>query len=244
MKRLTVVFLFLTFCVSVFAAGESKDNFNQLRKATNVLNQVMGTPDKTIPGELLEKAVCVGIIPSELKLAFGFGGNYGRGVLVCRRGGNGVWGAPSMFTVGGGSFGFQIGGKSTDVVFIVMNADGARKLVQDSVKLGAEASAAAGPVGRSAQGATDAQMHAEILSYSRSQGLFAGVSLSGAVVKQDENDNQKLYGRKVTAKELLINGTVRTPRGARVLDRTLTKYSPKGGQAFNGPYVADRSEVR
>jgi len=244
LKRLTVVFLFLTFCAPAFAAGESKDNFNQLQKATNVLNEVMGTPDKSIPGDLLEKAVCVGIIPSEMKFAFGFGGTYGRGVLVCRRGGNGVWGAPSMFTVGGGSFGFQIGGKSTDVVFIVMNPDGARKLVQDSVKLGAEVSAAAGPVGRSAQGATDAQLHAEILSYSRSQGLFAGVSLSGAVVKQDEDDNQKLYGRKVTAKQILIDGTVRTPRGARSLDSTLAKYSPKGGQAFNAPSAANRAQAR
>ncbi|HVB34366.1 MAG TPA: lipid-binding SYLF domain-containing protein [Patescibacteria group bacterium] len=222
------MFLFLTFCGTAFA-GES-----QLQKATNVINEIMGTPDNGIPSELLENAVCVGIIPSELKVAFGFGGTYGRGVLVCRRDGNGVWGAPSMFTVGGGSFGFQIGGKATDVVFIVMNADGARKLVQDSVKLGAEASAAAGPVGRSAQGATDVQLHAEILSYSRSQGLFAGVSLSGAVLKQDEADNHKLYGRNVTAKQILIDGTVRTPRNARRLDRTLTKYSPKGGQTFKG----------
>lgn len=237
MKKLAVVFLFLTFCVSAFAAGESKDNYNQLQKATDVLNEVMRTPEKSIPGDLLDKAVCVGIIPSELKFAFGFGGTYGRGVLVCRRGGNGVWGAPSMFTVGGGSFGFQIGGKATDVVFIVMNADGARKLVQDSVKLGAEASAAAGPVGRSAQGATDAQLHAEILSYSRSQGLFAGVSLDGAVVKQDKDDNRKLYGREVSAKELLIDGTMRTPQGARNLDSALMKYSPKGGQTFNGSYA-------
>jgi len=226
MKRLVLILLSLTFCVPAFA-GET-----QLQKATNVLNEVMGTPDKGIPSELLDNAVCVGIIPSELKFAFGFGGSYGRGVLVCRRGGNGVWGAPSMFTVGGGSFGFQIGGTSTDVVFLVMNPEGMKKLVQDSVKLGAEASAAAGPVGRSAQGATDAQLHAEILSYSRSQGLFAGVSLSGAVVKQDEDDNQKLYGRRVTAKQILIDGTVRTPRAARALDSTLTKYSPKGGQAF------------
>jgi len=244
MKRLTLVLLFLTFCVPAFAAGESKDNSNQLQKATNVLNEVMGTPDKSIPSELLENAVCVGIIPSEMKFALGFGGTYGRGVLVCRRGGNGVWGAPSMFTVGGGSFGFQIGGQSTDVVFIVMNPDGARKLVQDSVKLGAEVSAAAGPVGRSAQSATDAQLHAEILSYSRSQGLFAGVSLSGAVVKQDENDNQKLYGRKVTAKQILIDGTVRTPRGARNLDSALAKYSPKGGQAFKGLSAANRAQAR
>ena len=226
MKRLMFVFLLLAICVPAFA-GET-----QLQKATNVHNEIMRTPDQGIPSDLLDNAVCVGIIPSEMKFAFGFGGTYGRGVLVCRRGGNGVWGAPSMFTVGGGSFGFQIGGTSTDVVFLVMNPEGMKKLVQDSVKLGAEASAAAGPVGRSAQGATDAQLHAEILSYSRSQGLFAGVSLSGAVVKQDEDDNQKLYGRKVTAKQILIDGTVRTPRAARPLDSALTKYSPKGGQAF------------
>jgi lipid-binding SYLF domain-containing protein len=139
MKKSTLIFLLLTFCTTAFA-GES-----QLQKATNVLNEIMGAPDKGIPDELLERAVCVGIVPSELTFAFGIGGTYGRGMLVCRRGGNGVWGAPSMFTLGGGSFGLQIGGKSTDVIFVVMNPEGARKLVQDSVKLGAEASAAAGP---------------------------------------------------------------------------------------------------
>src|SRR6516165_6950727 len=128
-------------------------------------------------------AVFVGVVPSELKFALGVGGSYGRGILVCRKGGNGAWGAPSMFTLGGGSIGFQLGGQATDVVFIVMNPSGIQKLVQDSVKLGAEMSAAAGPVGRSAEGATDVQLHAEILSNSRSLGLFAGVSLSGAVLK-------------------------------------------------------------
>jgi len=231
MKRLAFIFLFLACCASAFA-GESRDNSSQLQKATNVLNEIMRTPDKGIPDELLDNAVCVGIIPSQMKFAFVFGGHYGRGVLVCRRGGNGVWGAPSMFTVGGGSFGFQIGGTSTDVVFLVMNPEGMKKLVQDSVKLGAELSAAAGPVGRSAEGATDAQLHAEILSYSRTRGLFAGASLSGAVVKQDESDNQKLYGRKITAQQILIEGAVRTPRAAQALDSALTKYSPKGGQSF------------
>jgi lipid-binding SYLF domain-containing protein len=226
MKRLFLTILFLTFCATAFA-GES-----QLKKATNVLNEIMGTPDQAIPGELLERAVCVGIVPSQYKFALGIGGTYGRGVLVCRKGGNGAWDAPSMFTLGAASIGFQIGGKATDVVFLVMNPEGMKKLVQDSVKLGAELSAAAGPVGRSAEGATDAQLHAEILSYSRSQGLFAGASLDGAVVKQDQDDNQKLYGRKVTAKEILIDGTVASPRAARTLDNTLTKYSPKGGQAF------------
>jgi lipid-binding SYLF domain-containing protein len=226
MKRLTLVFLLLTFCATAFA-GET-----QLQKATNVMNEIMSTPDKGIPHDLLDKAVCVGIVPSEIKFAFGFGGTYGRGVLVCRKGGNGLWDAPSMFTMGGASVGFQIGGKATDVVFLVMNPGGMKKLVQDSVKLGAELSVAGGPVGRSAEGATDAQLHAEILSYSRSRGLFGGASLDGAVYKQDEDDNQKVYGRRVTAKEILIDGTVRPTRAAEGLDGTLTKYSPSGGRTF------------
>jgi lipid-binding SYLF domain-containing protein len=226
MKKLTLMLLVLTFSATAFA-GES-----QLEKATNVVNEVMGTPDKGIPHELLDKAVCVGIIPSEVKFALGFGGTYGRGVLVCRKGGNGQWDAPSMFTMGGASVGFQIGGKATDVVFLVMNPEGMKKLVQDSVKLGAELSVAAGPVGRSAEGATDAQLHAEILSYSRSRGLFGGASLDGAVYKQDQDDNQKLYGRRVTAKDILIEGVVATPASAQGLDSALTKYSPSGGRTF------------
>jgi lipid-binding SYLF domain-containing protein len=137
-----------------------------------------------------------------------------------------------MFTMGGASVGFQIGGQATDVVFLVMNPEGMKKLVQDSVKLGGELSAAAGPVGRSADGATDLQLHAEILSYSRSRGLFAGASLNGAVYKQDRNDNQKLYGRRVTAKEILIDGTVPSPQSAGPLDGALAKYSPSGGRTF------------
>ena len=226
MKRITLVLLVLTFCATAFA-GES-----QLQKSTNVINEIMSTPDKGIPHDLLDKAVCVGIVPSEVKFAFVFGGSYGRGVLVCRKGGNGQWDAPSMFTMGGASVGFQIGGEATDVVFLVMNPEGMKKLVQDSVKLGAELSAAAGPVGRSADGATDAQLHAEILSYSRSRGLFAGASLDGAVYKQDRDDNQALYGHRVTAKEILIDGTVPSPHAAEALDGTLTKFSPSGGRTF------------
>ena len=226
MKKLFLAVLFLTFCATAFAEE------SQLQKATNIIHEIMGTPDKGIPDELLEKSVCVGIVPSQLKFALGLGGTYGRGVLVCRKGGNGAWDAPSMFTLGAASIGFQIGGKATDVIFLVMNPEGMRKLVQDSVKLGAELSAAAGPVGRSAEGATDAQLHAQILSYSRTRGLFAGASLDGAVLKQDSDDNEKLYGRKVTAKEILIDGTVPTPRAARALDNALTKYSPRGGKTF------------
>lgn len=228
MKRLSLALIFLLLCTPAFA-GET-----QLEKATNVVNQIMGSPDKSIPQDLLNKAVCVGVVPSELKFALGVGGTYGRGVLVCRKGGNGEWGAPSMFTLGAGSVGLQIGGKSTDVVFIVMNPDGAKKLVQDSVKLGAELSVAAGPVGRSAEGATDVQLHAEILSYSRTRGLFAGVSLDGAVVKQDKQDNELLYHRVINAKDILINGEAEIPPAAQPLDALLSKYSPKGGQSFKG----------
>lgn len=230
MRRILFTLTCLLFSVAALMGAESQAG--QLQKATNVLNEIMQAPDKGIPSDLLDRAVCVGVVPSELKFALGIGGSYGRGILVCRKGGNGAWGAPSMFTLGGGSLGFQLGGQATDVVFIVMNPAGIRKLVQDSVKLGAEMSAAAGPVGRSAEGATDAQLHAEILSYSRSRGLFAGVSLNGAVLKQDRGDNEKLYGRQVTAKEILIDGTVSSPADARELDRTLAKYSPRGGQPF------------
>jgi SH3 domain-containing YSC84-like protein 1 len=221
-------------CVALAMTTAAKANTaaDQLQKATNVLNEIMQAPDKGIPDDLLARAVCVGIVPSELKFAIGVGGTYGRGVLVCRQGGNGSWGAPSMFTVGGGSFGLQLGGKATDVVFVVMNAAGAKKLVQDSVKLGGEVSAAAGPVGRSSEGATDAQLHAEILSYSRTRGLFAGASLEGSVLKQDEGDNRRLYGHKVTAKELLIEGTIPRPAAAHELDGALHRYSPKGGEPF------------
>jgi lipid-binding SYLF domain-containing protein len=228
MKRFGLMCLCLTFGV---VAAKAATPAEQLQKATNVMNEIMKTPDQGIPSNLLAKAVCVGIVPSELKFAIGVGGSYGRGVLVCRKGGDGPWGAPSMFTLGGGSFGFQLGGQATDVVFIVMNESGARKLVRDNVKLGADISAAAGPVGRAGQAATDAELHAEILSYSRNRGLFAGVSLSGAILKQDNSDNEKLYGRHVTAKQILFEGVTR-PASARELDATLARYSPRGGHPF------------
>jgi SH3 domain-containing YSC84-like protein 1 len=183
MRTLTRALIFVfVFCGTALAV-EGGDQAKQLEKATAVLNEIMRAPDKGIPSDLMQKSVCVGLVPSELKAAFLVGGTYGRGVLVCRRGGNGAWGAPSMFTLGGANVGFQIGGKATDVVFLVMNPEGAKKLMQDKVKLGAEVSATAGPVGRTAEGATDAQLHAEILSYSRTRGLFAGLSLDGMVLK-------------------------------------------------------------
>lgn len=224
-KLVTVIFVLLAFTAAAFAKEP------QLEKATNVLIEIMGAPDRGIPHDLLDKSVCVGIVPSEIKGAFIIGANYGRGVLVCRRHGDGSWGAPSKFTMGGGSFGLQIGGESTDVVFLVMDEGGARKFVADDVKLGADASVTAGPVGRTAEAATDAQLHAEILSYSRTHGLFAGISLAGAVVKQDHDDNRRLYGRDINAKEILF-GNVRVPPEAEPLIATLRRYSPRGGRAF------------
>jgi lipid-binding SYLF domain-containing protein len=227
MRTVIGVLTVLALCGTALSVEAS--NEEQLHKAANVLSEIMRTPDKGIPSDLLRKSVCVGVVPSEIKAAFIFGGTYGRGVLVCRRHGDGGWGAPSMFTLGGANFGFQIGGKATDVVFLVMNPEGVKKLLQDKVTLGGEVSAAAGPVGRTAEGATDAQLHAEILSYSRARGLFAGVSLDGAVLKQDTDDNARLYGHKVDPKDILIRGAVGPPVEAYRLDHLLTRYAPRGG---------------
>jgi lipid-binding SYLF domain-containing protein len=213
-------------------AAEGGREADRLEKAAEVINEIMGTPEKGIPRDLLNKAVCVGVIPSEKKLALGVGGSFGRGALVCRQGGTGAWAAPSMFTVGGANFGFQLGGQATDFVLIVMNAKGAEKLLQSRAKLGADASVAGGPVGRTAEGATDVQLQAEILTYSRSRGLFAGLSLEGQIVKQDNDANQRLYGHKVDPKDILFKGTVPPPAGAGTLDAALTKYSPRGGEKF------------
>jgi lipid-binding SYLF domain-containing protein len=233
----------ITLCwmvVPALSAKEETKEAKRLESAAFVVNEVLQTPDKGIPQDLLDKAVCVGVVPSELKFAVVVGGDFGRGVLVCRKGGDGPWGAPSLFTVGGASYGLQLGGKATDIVFLVMNSGGARKLLQSGVKLGVDASAAAGPVGRSAEGATDVQLHAEILSYSRSRGLFAGISLNGAVIKQDDEGNHRLYGKWVVPEDILIAGTVDPPPAAKALDDTLTKYSPHGGSAF--PKIAGSSE--
>jgi lipid-binding SYLF domain-containing protein len=211
-------------------AAEAGREAERLAKAAEVVNEVMGTPEKGIPRDLLKNAVCVGVIPSEKKLALGLGGSFGRGALVCRKGGTGAWGAPSMFTVGGANFGFQMGGQATDFVLVVMNAKGAEKLLQSKATLGADASAAAGPVGRTAEGATDVQLQAEILTYSRARGLFAGLSLEGQIVKQDNEANQRLYGRKVDPKDILFRDSVPSPAAAHALDAVLTKYSPHGGE--------------
>ncbi|MBZ5671772.1 MAG: lipid-binding SYLF domain-containing protein [Acidobacteriia bacterium] len=232
MRYVLVAGLSLMLCGAVRVGLAADKEAERLEKSAEVITDIMKTPEKGIPHDLLDKSVCVGIIPSEKKGAFGVGGSFGRGALVCRRGGNGPWGAPSMFTVGGVNFGFQIGGQSTDFVLLVMNGRGAEKLLQSKVKLGADASAAGGPVGRSAEGSTDLQLHAEILTYSRSRGAFAGVSLDGQVLKQDDDANERLYGRKIAPLDILFKDTVAVPPAAGPLDGALTQSSPHGGEPF------------
>jgi len=232
MRRLLMGCLVLTLCATGRPVWAGDKDAERLERSAEVLTEVMRTPEKGIPEDLLSRAVCVGIIPGELKAAFIFGGSYGRGVLVCRKGGNGPWDAPSTFLVGGANFGFQIGGQATDFVLVVMNAKGAQKLLQSKVKLGADASVAGGPVGRTAEGATDLQLHAEILTYSRSRGAFAGVSLSGQVVKQDDDANAKLYGHRYSPIDILFKGVAKPPASAHALDAALTQYSPHGGEPF------------
>ncbi|HUX09855.1 MAG TPA: lipid-binding SYLF domain-containing protein [Terriglobia bacterium] len=227
MKYMLAGLLAVSFCMQAFAAGPEDQ---RLDRSAEIVQEIMGTPEKGIPQDLLNKAVCVAIVPSYKKVAFGFGASGGRGLMVCRRHGSGPWGGPSMFTMGGGSFGFQIGGSATDIVMIVMNTKGAEKLMQSKAKLGADASVAGGPVGRTSAAATDLQMHAEILTYSRSRGLFAGVSLDGAFIRTDGDANQRLYGRHLEPKDICLNGAGGIPAAARRLDAVLTKYSPHGGE--------------
>ena len=181
----------------------------RLKEASEVLTALRATPDKAIPQDVWDKAACVAVIPSVKKAAFVFGGEYGKGLMSCRQ--NGSWSAPIFMKLGKGSWGLQIGAQSIDLVLLVMNASGMEKMLRNKVSLGAEASIAAGPIGRDARAATDAQMKAEILSYSRAQGLFAGINFSGGVVKPDVDDNQDLYGSKASARDVVMGGTVKAP---------------------------------
>lgn len=192
------------------AAGDlSTKEVNRVREAATVLQEIHATPDKDVPQDLWEKAECVIVVPGLKKAAFVIGGEYGKGLMSCRH--DGEWGAPVFMEVGKGSWGLQIGAQSIDLVLVVMNKSGAEKMLRNKVTLGAEASIAGGPVGRDARAATDAQMKAEILSYSRTQGLFAGVNLSGGVIRPDLDDNTDLYGPNVAARDVVLGTTVKVP---------------------------------
>ncbi|MBI4465334.1 MAG: lipid-binding SYLF domain-containing protein [Acidobacteria bacterium] len=208
------------------AAWSASKQEERLEDARQVFQAIMDTPDKAIPEDLLARAVCIGIIPSVKKFALGFGGRHGAGYVLCRKNeGKGPWGPPSGFSMSGGSFGLQLGFSATDFVLLFMSHDGMEKLLQDKFTLGADASVAGGPVGRTAAAATDAQLSAKILSYSRSKGLFAGVALEGAVLRPSGDDNKELYKKKVSAKELLLEGNMAPPAKAVPLIQLLTKYS-------------------
>ena len=208
----------------LYGAGDAPA---RLDAAADVMTEIMSTPDKGIPQDLLEKAECVVIVPGLKKGAFIVGGKYGKGFLLCRKAGGG-WSAPGSIRVEGGSFGFQIGGSETDVVLLVMNHGGAKKLMASKFTLGANANAALGPVGRDSSAATDAQMHAEILTYSRSRGVFAGVSLEGATLRPDDDWNKELYGKKMTNQDIVLGGTA-PPASASKLIAELNKYSSRKG---------------
>ncbi len=209
------------------ASDKTKDN-DRLRNSGTVLKEILDVPDN-IPQDLLDKADCVVVFPSVLKAAFIVGGSYGRGAMSCRKGEDfkGPWGAPTMMALEGGSFGFQIGGEATDFVLLVMNERGARGILSSKVKLGGDASVAAGPVGRDASAETDATLRAEILSYSRARGLFAGVSLEGSTVRPDDGDNRRVYGKEIPARDIVLTGTVAVPPPARQLISTLNAKTPK-----------------
>jgi lipid-binding SYLF domain-containing protein len=207
--------------------GQMKEN-ERIEESATVMKEILDMPD-TINRDVLNKAECIVIYPSVKKAAFIVGGSYGRGVITCRKGQDfsGPWSAPAMFALEGGSFGFQIGAQATDFVLLVMNEAGAKSVMSSKVKLGGDASVAAGPVGRTASAETDIVMKAEILSYSRSQGLFAGVSLEGSTMRSDDGGNKALYGKELSAKEIVREGQVAPPASAQALLTLLTKATPK-----------------
>jgi lipid-binding SYLF domain-containing protein len=227
--------LSLALCVALGAGAvgaqhqEQDQNKEQDRLAECgvVMNEVLDIPDN-VPQEILDQAECVIVVPSMTKVAMAFGGSYGRGAMVCRSGKTfkGLWGAPAMYAIEGGSFGLQLGAESIDVVLMVMNPRGVEALLSSKVRLGGEASAAAGPKGRHVEASTDASMRAEILSYSRSRGLFAGVSLEGASLRPDDDATEQVYGRRISAREIITGTTVSVPASGRALVDVLQKRAP------------------
>ena len=224
-----VIFLLILATMSLgppaFAQGKEID---RIKNAGTVMTEILNVPDN-IPQDLLDKAECVIVLPSVLRFAIGFGGSYGRGVMTCRSGKDfvGPWGAPTMMALEGGSFGLQLGGQATDFVFLVMNPRGADSILSSKVKLGAGISAAAGPKGRDASAATDVTLRAEVLSYSRSRGLFAGMYLEGSTLRPDKDANKRVYGSQISAKEIVLEGKATPPPASQELLSLLNKRSPK-----------------
>ena len=230
-KALLGISLTLALTFPLLAQDKEQD---RVENAGTVMKEILNAPD-SIPQSVLDKADCVVILPSVLKLAFVFGGSYGRGVMTCRGGKtfHGPWGAPTMMALGGGSAGLQIGGNATDFVLLLMSPRSATSILSSKVKLGGDATAAAGPVGRTASAETDITLRAEILSYSRARGLFAGISLEGSTLRPDNGANENLYGKKVNAKSIVFNKAVPVPDSAKDLLATLQKASPVNKSSGN-----------
>ena len=228
LKRLISFLMTWALVALPLSAREDKKETDRLDNCGTVLKEILDIPDD-IPPDLLDKAECVIIFPSVLKAAFIVGGSYGRGAMTCRTGEHftGPWGAPSMMALEGGSVGFQLGGQATDFVLLVMNPRGAKAILHSKVKLGANASAAAGPKGRDAEAATDATLRAEVLTYSRARGLFAGISLEGSTLRPDNDGNARVYNKKVEAGDIVRKGAVAVPPAAQELISILNKKSPK-----------------
>jgi SH3 domain-containing YSC84-like protein 1 len=227
LKRLLSLFVTLAV-IGLPLSAEDKKEAERLENCGIVLKEILDIPDD-IPQDLLDKAECVIVYPSVLKAAFVIGGSYGRGAMTCRTGEHytGPWSAPSMMALEGGSIGFQIGGQATDFVLLVMNARGAHSILSSKVKLGADASVAAGPKGRTANASTDVTLRAEVLSYSRARGLFAGISLEGSTVRPDNDANERVYGKKLEAESIIFKGAVAVPKAAQKLVSYLNRKSPK-----------------
>jgi lipid-binding SYLF domain-containing protein len=226
MKKVLSLLVVIAFA-GLLAFAQDDEN-NRIRNSGKVMTEILNVPDD-IPKDLLGKAACVIVLPSVIKFAIGFGGSYGRGVMTCRSGEDfsGPWSAPSMMALEGGSFGLQLGGQATDFVLLVMNQRGADSILTSKVKLGADVAAAAGPKGRNLAAATDVTLRAEILSYSRSRGLFAGISLEGSTLRPDNDGNQRLYGKGTVAKDIVIHSVIHPPASAKSLLATLNKHSPR-----------------
>lgn len=221
-----IVALCVVFGMATLGAQNKEQS--RLENCGVVLEEILNVPEN-IPQDLLEKAECVVVIPSMVKVAVGIGGSYGRGAMICRAGKafDGPWGAPAMYALEGGSLGFQLGGQATDLLLLVMNTRGATALLGSKVKLGGNASVAAGPKGRTVEASTDASLRAEILSYSRSRGLFAGVSLSGTSLRPDDDANEQVYGRRLKARRIVTGEAIAVPESGRRLVAVLQKHSPR-----------------
>ncbi len=227
-KRPSLVYSVLIACLSAGIAYAETPT-ERLHSADVVLTEIMGAADKGIPQDLLGKAQCIVIVPGLKKGAFIIGGKFGRGFLLCRNASGSGWSAPGGVTVEGGSFGFQIGGEETDAIMLVMNRRGAEKMMQSKFTLGGDASVAAGPVGRTSSAETDAQLHAEILTYSRARGVFAGISLNGATLRPDKDTNKELYGADLTNQAIVLEGKGKAPAAAADLRSHLSRYSARKG---------------